>query len=281
MSEGPDQSAVGVALWRAGHLFLDDSPHVLEDDIGLRLIEPSEGWLDSPAMSPMFRPWRASVLARARFVEDTVSEALSEGVTQFVLLGAGLDSMAIRRPDLMAHVHVFEVDSPATQLWKRRRFSEIGIDNPASLHFVPVDFEAGISWIDAIVEAGFDFRLPAVVASTGVTQYLTVQATSENMRLAARLPTGSLYVCTFILSVSELDEDDRKLVEFTASAGTEHGTPWLSFFAPDEFIALAVEAGFDQVELVSSTKLAERYFAGRSDGLRPSGGEYLIVASRH
>jgi hypothetical protein len=63
MSEGPDQSAVGVALWRAGHLYLDDWPHVLEDDIGLRLIAPSDGWLDSPGMSPIFRPWRASVLA--------------------------------------------------------------------------------------------------------------------------------------------------------------------------------------------------------------------------
>jgi O-methyltransferase involved in polyketide biosynthesis len=147
------------------------------------------------------------------------------------------------------------------------------------LHFVPVDFETGVSWIDAIVESGFDDRLPAVVASTGVTQYLTVQATLENMRLAARLPAASLYVCTFILSLGERDEDDRNLVQFTASAGTEHGTPWLSSFRPDEFVALAVEAGFDQVELVSAARLAERYFAGRSDGLRPCSGEYLIVAS--
>jgi methyltransferase (TIGR00027 family) len=135
----------------------------------------------------MFRPWRASVLGRARFVEDTVSAALSEGVTQLVLLGAGLDSLAIRRADLMTQLHVFEVDNPAMQLWKRRRLSEIGIDVPANLHFAPVNFETGVSWIDAIVEPGFDPRLAAVVASTGVTQYLTVEATSQNMRLAASL----------------------------------------------------------------------------------------------
>jgi methyltransferase (TIGR00027 family) len=280
MSEGPDDTAVRVALWRAGHLFLDDLPHVLEDDVGLRLIAPSVGWLDSPAMNPIYRPVRASVLARARFVEDTVSEALSEGVMQFVLLGAGLDSTAIRRADLTAQMQVFEVDGPATQLWKRRRLSEVGIDLPRSLHFVPVGFEAEISWTDALIEAGFDRRGTAVVASTGVTQYLTAQATLENMRLAADLPAGSVYVCSFILPVGELNEGDRKLVEFAASAAAERGYPWLSFFTPDEFVALAVEAGFDQIKMVSASELAERYFTGRSDGLRPSGCEYLLVGSR-
>src|SRR6516162_10015293 len=123
----PDGTAVRVALWRALHVQLDPPPHVLADEIGLRLVAPDAGWRDRPDMDPQrTRTSRASVVARARFIEDLVVEQAGRGVSQYVLLGAGLDSFAQRRPEIASTLTVFEVDQPVTQAWKRRRLIELG-----------------------------------------------------------------------------------------------------------------------------------------------------------
>ncbi len=157
MTEGPDNTAVRTALWRAMHVLVDDPPHVLEDDLGLRLVAPDEGWQDRPDMHPVgTRGFRASIVARARFIEDLVADQAAAGVEQYVILGAGLDTLAERRPDLEARMRIFEVDQPGTQAWKRRRLEASGIGIPAGLRFVPVDFETGDSWLYGLRAAGFD-----------------------------------------------------------------------------------------------------------------------------
>src|SRR5215475_10574001 len=139
----PESSAVRVALWRALHLQVDAPPHVIEDDVGLRLAAPEEGWRQRPDMHPEgTRPFRASILARARFVEDLAAVEAEGGVDQYVILGAGLDSFAQRRPEIGARLRLFEVDRPGPQAWKRRRLIELGYGIPDWLGFVPVDFEA-------------------------------------------------------------------------------------------------------------------------------------------
>ena len=127
----PDQTAVRVALWRALHVEVDAPPHVLEDEIGLRLANPPDGWRGRPDMDPVFTSgFRASIVVRARFIEDLVAEQAGHGTTQYVLLGAGLDTFAQRRPDLAARLRVFEVDQPGTQAWKRQRLIELGYGLP-------------------------------------------------------------------------------------------------------------------------------------------------------
>ena len=109
----PDSTAVRVALWRAMHVQVDPPPHVLEDMIGLRLTPPDEEWRHRPDMNPQFTsPFRASIVARARFIEDMVVEQAGRGVGQYVILGAGLDSFAQRRPEIASSLKVFEVDPP-------------------------------------------------------------------------------------------------------------------------------------------------------------------------
>src|SRR4051812_49793588 len=115
----PDNTAVRVALWRALHVEVDPPPHVLEDEVGLRLAAPDDGWRSRPDMSPFTRPFRASIVARARFVEDLVAEQASRGVDQYVILGAGLDTFAQRRAELASRMPVFEIDRPGSQAWKR------------------------------------------------------------------------------------------------------------------------------------------------------------------
>src|SRR5213595_2575239 len=152
---GPDSSAVRVALWRALHMQVDPPPHVLEDEIGLQLAAPDEGWRRRPDMDPHATSlFRASIVARARFIEDLVVEQAGRGVSQYVILGAGLDSFAQRRPEIASRLKVFEVDQPGPQAWKRLRLIELGFGIPEWLRFVPVDFEAGGSWRDGLVIAG-------------------------------------------------------------------------------------------------------------------------------
>ncbi len=113
---GPESTAMRVALWRALHAQIDPPPHVLEDEVGLRLVAPDEGWRDRPDMDPNFtKPFRASIVARARFIEDLVLEHATRGVGQYVILGAGLDTFSQRRQELSSRLKVFEVDQPGPQ----------------------------------------------------------------------------------------------------------------------------------------------------------------------
>jgi methyltransferase (TIGR00027 family) len=179
----PDSTAARVALWRALHVEIDPRPHVLEDETGLKLLAPDEGWRDRGDMDPRFtRPFRASIVARARFVEDLVVEQASGGLDQYVILGAGLDSFAQRRPEIASRLKVFEIDRPGPQAWKRQRLIELGFGIPDWLRFVPVDFETGGSWPDGLVTAGFDGNKPAVMVSTGVSMYLTKDANAATLR---------------------------------------------------------------------------------------------------
>src|SRR6266850_6858701 len=131
----PDNTAVRVALWRALHVF--------EDQVGLKLAAPDDGWRSRPDMSPFTRPFRASIVARARYIEDLVAEQAARGVGQYVILGAGLDTFAQRRPELAC---VFEIARPGPQEWKRQRLVDLGLGIPSFLRLVPVDFETGDAW---------------------------------------------------------------------------------------------------------------------------------------
>ncbi len=279
-TDEPESSAVRVALWRAMHVQVDSPPHVIEDEVGLRLAAPDEGWRRRPDMDPHATSgFRGAIVARARFIEDLVIEQADRGVAQYVILGAGLDTFAQRRPEVAARLRLFEVDQPGPQAFKRRRLIELGYGVPDWLHLVPVDFEAGGSWIRQLTAAGFDAGQPAVIVSTGVTMYLTKDATTATLRQIAGLAPGSTLAMTFLLPNELVDDADRAGLRTSEKSARASGTPFMSFYTPKEMLALAREAGFGTARHVSGTSLAERYFAGRADGLRPSSGEDLVVAT--
>ena len=272
----PDSTAVRVALWRALHVEADAPPHVLTDAVGLRLAAPAEGWRSRPDMSPFTRAFRASIVARARFMEDLVEDV---SPPQYVILGAGLDTFAQRRPELASRMTVFEIDRPGPQAWKRQRLIDLGFGIPPNLRLVPVDFEAGDDWWKRLVTAGFDSKRPAVVASTGVSMYLTKHANAETLRQIAALAAGSTLVMSFTLPIEMMGPDVRPGMERAIEGARASGTPFISFFTPDEMLALARKSGFRDVRHVSAEMLAQRYFAGRTDGLRPPrNSEELLVA---
>jgi methyltransferase (TIGR00027 family) len=276
----PDTTAVRVALWRALHVEVDSPPHVLEDEIGLKLAAPDDEWRSRPDMSPFTRPFRASIVARARFIEDLVTEQVARGVGQYVILGAGLDTFAQRRPELASRLIVFEIDQPGPQTWKRQRLIELGLGIPSFLRLVSVDFEAGDAWWERLAASGFDAGQAAIVVSTGVSMYLTRDAIAATLRHVAALAPGSTLAMSFMLPIELVDADVRHAVERAAAGARANGTPFISFFTPMEMLTLARDAGFRAVQHVSAAALAQRYFAGRTDGLRPpNNSEELLVAT--
>lgn len=278
--EAPDSTAVRSALWRAMHVQVDPPPHVLEDEIGLRLVAPGDDWRRRPDMEARdTAPFRAAMVARARFVEDLIAERAGHGVTQLVVLGAGLDTFAQRRPEIAARLRVFEVDRSGPQAWKRRRLTELGYGVPDWLRLVPIDFERSPDWMARLSAAGLDNSRPAVFVSTGVTMYLTRDATADTLRRIAGFAPGSPLAMTFLLPPGLLGDADRPGLRASEEGARASGTPFISFYTPAEMVSRAREAGFREVRHVPGRSLAERYFGGRSDGLRPSSGENFLVTT--
>jgi methyltransferase (TIGR00027 family) len=173
---------------------------------------------------------------------------------------------------------VFEVDQPGPQVWKRQRLVETGYGVPEWLRLVPVDFET-TSWWDGLLANGFDANRSAVVASLGVSMYLTREATAATLRQAAELATGSTLAMTFMRPVELVGPDEQVVHRATDAAARASGTPFISYYAPDEILAMARDAGFATARHVTADDYTQRYFADRSDGLRPFTTEELLVAT--
>ena len=228
----PDNTAVRVALWRALHAEYDSPPHVLEDEIGLQLAAPDEGWRGRGDMDPLgTRLFRASIVARARFIEDLVAEEAARGIGQYVILGAGLDTFAQRRPELASKLRVFEVDQSGPQAWKRQRLIELGFGVPQWLRLVAVDLEAADAWPQRIAAEGFEGWRPAVVASTGVSMYLTKDAVAAMLREAAGFAAGSTLVMSFLVPMDLASAEVRPGLQMAERGARASGTPFQFFHA--------------------------------------------------
>jgi methyltransferase (TIGR00027 family) len=272
----PDNTAVRTALWRALHVQVDSKPYIIEDEIGLKLINPTYDWQQRPDMK-FTKRLRASILARARFIEDLIIEQSKQGIGQYVILGAGLDTFAQRRPDIASKLQIYEIDQSDTLDWKKQRLIELGFRIPDYLHFVPVDFETS-SWWEELINSGFDIKKSAVVACTGVSLYLTKEAITSTLNQIEKLVPGSKLAMTFYLPVEFLDEEDKSMQEIAEKGAREAGTPMLSFFRPDEILALARRTGFKDARTISTKEMEMLYFADRIDNLRPASGEVFLLA---
>ncbi|MDD4968400.1 MAG: class I SAM-dependent methyltransferase [Paludibacter sp.] len=273
----PNNTAVRTALWRALHIQVDDKPYIFEDEVGIRLIAPPDDWQQRPDMK-FTKRIRASILARARYIEDLILEQSKDGISQYVILGAGLDTFAQRRPDIASKLQIYEIDQPDMLNWKQQRLIELGFGVPKYLHFVPVDFETS-SWWEKLLNSGFDLNKPAVVACTGVTLYLTKEAIISTLNQIATFASGSTLALTFNLPIELVDEEDKPLIEMSIKGANASGTPMISFFAPNEIMVLAREAGFKDAKTISTKDMEQIYFKNRADNLIPASGEVFLLAT--
>lgn len=277
----PSSTAQRVAMKRAAHQLLDD-PKVFDDPLALHMVgkehasalraDPRQ--FEATALSPYLR---AFVAARSRYAEDELALGVRRGVCQYVILGAGLDTFAYRNPHPHGVLHVFEVDHPTMQTWKRARLKEAGIMIPYDLTFAPVDFETQ-TLAERLVGAGYDSGKCTFFSWLGVTEYLTTEAVMTTLRFIASAPVGSGVVFDYVLSPSLLTPVQRSRFDALAQRVASAGEPWQTFFDPG-LLAMDLRAmGFEHSEDNGPEEINARYFDGRKDGLRVGSLSHIMKA---
>lgn len=253
---------------RAAHQLMDHPP-VLNDPIAIPLLGSHFVLNRDAEADPVARAFRAFMAARSRYAEDQLARAEQQGVMQYVVLGAGLDTFAYRNP--FPHLRVFEVDHPATQEWKRALLAETvdalpGKALPEWLTFVPLDFEHQ-TLAAGLAEAGFDFSERGHFGWLGVVPYLTIEAFRSTIRVVAKLPAGSGVSFDYGLSPEILSPMRRSAFEWLAARVASAGEPFRLFFTPEGLETELRAAGFLLIEQMDSKQLNELYFKNRNDGL--------------
>jgi methyltransferase (TIGR00027 family) len=277
----PSATAQSVAMKRAAHQLLDD-PKVFDDPVALHIIgqenasalraEPHR--FEESSRSPYLR---AFVAARSRYAEDELAVGIRRGVCQYVILGAGLDTFAYRNPHPHNVLHVFEVDYPETQTWKRARLEEAGIALPESLTFAPVDFEKQ-TLAEGLLDAGYDSGKRTFFSWLGVTEYLTTEVVMTTLRFIASGPVGTGVVFDYMLSPSLLTPAQRSRFDAIAQRVASAGEPWKTFFNPGLLTMDLRAMGFGHSEDSGPEKINTRYFEGRKDGLRVGSLSHIMSA---
>jgi methyltransferase (TIGR00027 family) len=272
MQEGKfSRTAHRVAVRRAAHQLLDQ-PRVLDDPLALRIIgtAAAEELRSNPKEHHAFsRAFRAFMAARSRYAEDELARAVAHGATQYVVLGAGLDTFAYRNPH--PNLRVFEVDHPATQAWKRECLQAAAIAIPASLTFVPIDFEQQ-TLADGLVRAGVNPNAAAFFSWLGVTPYLTREACMTTLSFIAKMPPGSGVVFDFAVDHKLLNLGQRMALAALSRRVAAAGEPFQLFFDPEHLQEDLKNLGFHRTQLLQGKELNERYFKDRDDGLFVRGG---------
>jgi methyltransferase (TIGR00027 family) len=279
--EGASRTAIMTAQFRAAHALVDRNP-IFEDRFALALADRSAAevreFLAANVPDSCAHVVRLFVCQRSRFAEEEVERAVGSGVDQYVDLGAGLNSFAWRRPDLMAGLAMFEVDHPATQEWKRGRLTATGLAGPPNLHFVGVDLRAADTLGERLTATGFDPARASIWSWLGVIQYLPLAAVRSTLRAVAGLAApGSKLLASYGVPDDLMEPASVQFTELTRVFTARIGEPQITRLAPSDIEAVARAAGWPHVRSVDPLSFAP-WFAGRTDGLQPVRAEWLLVA---
>jgi methyltransferase (TIGR00027 family) len=280
MIEGrPSHTAQRVALRRAAHQ-LFDSPKVLDDPLAVRIVGRNAAASLSritDRISPSARYMRAFMAVRSRFAEDELARAVRRGVTQFVVLGAGLDTFAYRNPH--SNLRVFEVDHPATQEWKRQRLATEGIAIPDSVTYAAVDFNV-TTLADGLRAANFQTDKPAFFSWLGVTMYLDSQTVLDTLRLIYTMSPENGIVFDYTVPRHLLNTMGKLILDAIMNRVAAAGEPFRGFFVPSELSAVLSQIGYRHVEDLDSAAINARYFANRIDNLKVAGAMGRLCSAR-
>jgi methyltransferase (TIGR00027 family) len=264
--EKPSATAWRVALGRAAHQIYD-TPRIFDDPLALRIVGAcAHGQSPQTFFSRRYKRsirttlLRAILAVRSRIAEDELAAAVTRGVRQYVVLGAGLDTFAYRNPH--SGVRVFEVDHPATQAWKRKI---LGLERQTAM--------AGL------IAAGFDASTPAFFAWLGVTMYLPEETLFAVLRAIAALPPASGVVFDYAIAKNEMTLLVRMAVAAVNQRLKQIGEPWVTFFSPGALAEHLNALGFQRIRNLGSEELNAEYFSGRTDGLRVSSVAHVMIAS--
>lgn len=262
-ARNPSRTALGTAYLRAAHQLLDAPPHILEDPLAVTLLGPDAalriGTTAQEYLTPERLALRAHLVLRSRFAEDRLAEATRRGITQYVILGAGFDTFALRRPEWAQSLRILEVDHEATQNMKRSLIAAAGLEMPVNAGFASIDFEHE-TLLDGLRRYAIKADQPTFFSWLGVTMYLNEAAIDSVLRSAASFPAGSEIVLTF---AAPPGDSPSPFGQRAASLGE----PWLSYFEPSAIEEKLRGAGFATVGFLSPPEAAEKYFRQRPPDL--------------
>jgi|HubBroStandDraft_6_1064221.scaffolds.fasta_scaffold156094_1 methyltransferase (TIGR00027 family) len=272
----PSLTALGAAGHRAAHQILERGS-ILSDPLALRILgADAEVQVQKARSDQSLRRLRIFIAARSRVAEDATTAALRQGVTQAVLLGAGLDTFPYRTAG-PAGLRMFEVDHPATQAWKCQRLQAAGIDAPAHLVFVPVDFERETLAV-ALATAGFDCRRPATFSWLGVVPYLRRESVWSTLRFIGGLPGGAQVIFDYANPPASVPAAARAAHTRLAARVAAAGERFRSYFDTDSLEAQLRACGFAEIEDLGPAAIAAR-FLGRPSGARGERGGHILRAA--
>ncbi len=283
------RTAEATAAIRASHL-LYDQPTLFEDPYALSLTSPL--WRTVcryPLLHQLvvrgvlrgLRPVHGWILVRDFLTEQALKAFVAGGGAQFVLLGAGFDSTALRRPPWLEEVHIIEVDHPATQAVKLERIERFQAALPReSFEAVAVDFERE-RLADALARSAFDPHRPTLFAWPGVVYYLTTPAIAETLSDIGRLAApGSELLFDFLLPEHALGQDEARVMSLARLITARMGERYVSFHTPEDIAALLAPTGFDELDVRLDSDLQAAYFDGRGDDLSAMRGFGIAHARR-
>ncbi len=257
------KTALGVAIMRAAHRWVDHEPWLLDDPITEKLLDPGQLPVMRAGADRFREPGvvglRSHVLLRSRVAEDQLEAAVKRGVTRLVILGAGLDTFAWRQPPWAKQLEIFEVDHPASQADKQQRLARAGLEAPPNLRWASIDFEHE-SLADGLVRNGIDLGTPTVVSMLGVAMYLTPDDVTRTLKAIGAYPAGTTLVMTYSATNDTVEGSASDLAQRAA----EMGEPWRSAYTIPELDRELSAAGFAQRWFPTIAELAT-YFEGRTD----------------
>jgi len=267
---------MAAARHRAAHQLLEGG-RIFADPLALAILgESPDMVVQESERHSSGRPTRIFVAVRTRFAEDALAAAVEGGVRQLVVLGAGLDTYAYRGA-LRERLHVFEVDHPATQAWKRGRLADAGIALPGWLTFAPIDFERQ-TLAGGLADAGFEPSQPTFFTWLGVVPYLTEDAVWSTLGFIAGLPKGAHVVFDYGNPPDSLPPDLRAIHDERAARVAELGEAWLSYFEENTLHTKLRSIGFSEIEDLGPPQIAARYFPQRA-ALAPEKGSHILRAT--
>jgi methyltransferase (TIGR00027 family) len=284
-------TALGAAYRRAYHDAYD-TPKVFEDRFAALFVSPDEATaiedgfihiltrarphlaVDGDRAATLANAIRTDtgtplVLGRARYNEDLLNTAIQKGVAQYVIIGAGFDTFALRRPDLSDRVQVFEIDHPTTQDLKQQRLRDAGLDIPVNVHYVQADFEVE-SVADVLVRSDYDPFQAAFFSWLGVMSYLTRPAIEGTFSAITRMaPMGSEIVFDYLTAMAFVPEHQSPALKLRFDRARAVGEPYITGFEPSELSSFLKPLGYALMEDLGQTQQTERFFRNRTDGICP------------
>ncbi len=270
----PSRTAFGAAAHRAAHQVLEEG-RIFHDPLAFELPDLNrDEVVEEARANPSRTGLRHFIAARSRFSEDMMAESIAKrGVTQIVILGAGLDTLCCRWP-FGAKARLFEVDHPATQAWKQQRLQTAGLQADPAIVFVPVNFEAD-ALIPQMVESGFRLDQPTFFSWLGVTPYLKEETTFATLGQIGGLTAGAEVVFDYPEPRDAFPEAQRKLRDQLAARVAAQGEPFLSAYTPQDLKPRLESLGFRRVLDLGPRDIAAKFFPNALDHTPEHGGHIL------